>query len=90
MDYTKQLEIFEQTFDTFLELDESGFEVETECLRNYYDENYCDWDKEHEALYWKVEGLLDIAGANFNGIHHQERMDNEADERSYLTSEGNS
>jgi hypothetical protein len=88
--YTKQLEDWEQTFDTYLEFeDESDYKLEIECLRDYYEENYCDWDKEHEALYWKVEGLVDVAKVHFDDIYRQECLDEDADQRSYLGSEGN-
>ena len=86
--YTQTLEDFELTFSEYLELDENSFAIETECLRDYYSEHYCDWDKEHEALYWKVEGLVDVAKAHFDGIYRQECSDNDAGERSYLGSEG--
>jgi hypothetical protein len=89
MNYTQTLEDFELTFSEYLELDESSLEVEAECLKDYYSENYCDWDKEHEALYWKIEGLVDVAMEHYDDIAYQERMDNDADERSYLGSEGN-
>ncbi len=89
MNYTQTLEDFELTFSEYLELDESSFEIETECLLDYYEENYCDWDKEHEALYWKVEGLVDVAKAHFDDVYGQERLDDEADQRSYLVSNHN-
>jgi hypothetical protein len=90
MNYTQTLEDFELTFSEYLELeDECDFQIEVGCLRDFYEEHYCDWDKEHEALYWKVEGLVDVAKAHFDEVSRQEHSDMERDERSYLGSEGN-
>jgi hypothetical protein len=90
MNYEKLLEDWQQSFDEYLEFkDENDFTVEVGCLRDYYEEHYTDWDKEHEALYWKVEGLVDVAKAHFDEVSRQEHSDMERDERSYLGSEGN-
>jgi hypothetical protein len=89
MNYEQDLEDFQQTFDEYLELDECSFPIEVECFRDYYEENFCDWDKEHEALYWKIERLVDEAAEHFAEVSRQDQMDMERDERSYLGSEGN-
>jgi hypothetical protein len=91
MNYAQTLEDFSLTFSEYLEFeDENDFTVEVGCLRDFYEENYTDWDRDHEALYWSVERLVDEAKAHFDEVSRQEQGDMERDERSYLGSEGNS
>lgn len=89
MNYEKTLRDFQFTFDNYRELSVEGYDDEKASLQLFYDENYCEWEEEDEKLYWTVDNLAEDAGAYFDAIENNERMDYERDLRNDLASECN-
>jgi hypothetical protein len=89
MKYTQALQDWEQTFDNYIELDSDDFYVEAGCFVEFYDENSEDFTDLENELYWKVDGLIDVAGEYFDEIAKEEEAEERRDHQAYLTSQGN-
>ena len=89
MNYTQKLQDFQHTFDNYLELDVSSYDAEVMSLEYFYDEYARYFTDLEESLYWTVDGLAEVCGEYFDGIAAKEQLDEERDQRAYLTSEGN-
>ena len=85
--HTQTLEDFQLTFDNYLELDADDLYVEVGCWVEFHDEHSEEFtDLEHE-LYWKIDGIIDVANDHFDAIAKQEEDDERREQAQYLASE---
>lgn len=88
MKHIQALEDFYQTFDLYEELDSDDFYVECGCFHGFYDDHSEEFTDEEDELYWKVDGLIDVAERYFRPILLEEEREQELEERRYEVSKG--
>jgi len=87
--HTQKLEDYETTLANWHELGEEEYKLEVDEFQYYYEEYGDYFTQEEFDIYNRADSLIGDAELFYEAEARQEELDQEMEERKYLTMEGN-